>query len=983
MGKTRAQAYTEHFYGWERKGRGWDLFAEPVEIEPPFEHFRRSALETDRVDDGLVPSIWSRIFSLFKRKPEGPKRQSGQQAFPLGEMPPLTAIKMIVGKSQSVTAAEAERLLLALAACRHPVSFEILGTADTIALQLVCAKEDAHTARQHLKGYFPEVILEAGCPLRLFESGHPSAAFDMGLEQEFMRPLEMEGDLSLDPMQAIFSTVDGLGEGERALLQVTFRGCQGPWAESMVAAVTDGAGKSFFMDAPDMPKLAKEKVSAPLFAATVRVAAQGKTKLRASEIAAEICTVLSMVARSPCNSLVRLPNGNYPDELHLEDIENRRSRRLGMILNSLELSGLAHLPSSSVNCEKLERTYKKTNAAPAGISGGVAIGDNLHKGREARVTLGTEQRLRHMHVIGATGTGKSNLMLNLVGQDMAAGRGLAVLDPHGDLIETVLSAVPLHRHNDVVLVDPSDTEFPVGFNILSARTEIEKEILSSDLVSTFRRFSTSWGDQMNSVLANAILAFVESEEGGTLLDLRRFLVEKEFRERHLQGVSDQAVLYYWLKEYPLIKGASIGPILTRLDTFLRPKIVRNMVGQKRSLDFGEILDGGKILLIKLPQGLIGEDNSYLLGTLFISKLYQAAMARQSRQANDRREFYCYIDEFQNFITPSMGSILSGARKYGFGLVMAHQDMQQLAKNDAEIANAVLSNSATRVCFRVGDADAKKLEDGFAHFDANDLQNLARGEAIGRIEKAEHDFNLSVPKYRAAEAADAEAIIAASRKKHSCEREKVEASFGYFENVKDLSVAEPIAKPISKQGQKEIPVEEQPVLPVVLEIKEKPEPEILPKAEEARKVKEELVRRKQETKHRYLQNLVKKVAESNGFKASVEEPTNDRKGRVDVCLEKSGKRTACEIGVTTTKEWEAHNIEKCLADGYEKVIAIADSAAAKRAMLAAIDESPIKGNKKILVMEMDELFSVLSEEGRAKSEETKTIKGYRVKVKYES
>jgi len=305
------------------------------------------------------------------------------------------------------------------------------------------------------------------------------------------------------------------------------------------------------------------------------------------------------------------------------------------------------------------------------------LGTNIHQGREAEVSVSAEQRLKHTHVIGATGTGKSTLLLSLITQDIEQGNGFAVLDPHGDLIESVLSRVPENRTNDVVLIDPSDTAFPVAFNILTAHSEIEKDILSSDLVAVFRRFSTSWGDQMNSVLANAILAFLENERGGTLMDLRRFLVEKEFREGYLRTVTDPHIAYYWQKEYPLLKSTSIGPILTRLDTFLRPKPIRYMVAQRRGLDFEKILNTKKILLIKLAQGLIGDENSYILGTTFVSKIYQAAMARQAKAKDERSNFYLYVDEFQNFITPSMSAILSGARKYHLGLILAHQDMQQL------------------------------------------------------------------------------------------------------------------------------------------------------------------------------------------------------------------------------------------------------------------------------------------------------------------
>ncbi len=188
-----------------------------------------------------------------------------------------------------------------------------------------------------------------------------------------------------------------------------------------------------------------------------------------------------------------------------------------------------------------------------------------------------------MHIIGATGTGKSTLLLSLITQDIQQGNGLCVLDPHGDLIETILRYIPEERSKDVVLIDPADSEFPIGFNILSAHSELEKELLSSDLVASFKRLSTSWGDQMNSVFSNAILAFLESTNGGTLADLRRFLVEKSYRDTFLKTVLDPNVVYYWQKEYPLLKSNSIGSILTRLDTFLRPKLIRYNGGAKEGI----------------------------------------------------------------------------------------------------------------------------------------------------------------------------------------------------------------------------------------------------------------------------------------------------------------------------------------------------------------------------------------------------------------
>ena len=390
--------------------------------------------------------------------------------------------------------------------------------------------------------------------------------------------------------------------------------------------------------------------------------------------------------------------------------------------------------------------------------------------------------MRHMHVIGASGTGKSTLLLRMILQDIEGGNGVAVLDPHGDLIDQILGRIPEGRVHDVVLLDPSDEDHPVGFNILRAHSELEKTLLSSDLVAAFRRLSTSWGDQMTSVLGNAILAFLESSEGGTLADLRRFLIETDFRARVLTKVRDPQVVYFWRKEFPLLSGRPQASIRTRLDTFLRPKLVRNVVCQKESgVDVGRVMNEGKILLIKLSQGAIGEENAQLLGTFLVSKIQQMAMARQETEESKRRPFYFYVDEFHNFATPSMAAILSGARKYRLGLILAHQQMRQLGRDD-EVASAVLSNPHTRICFRLGDSDAKHMADGFASFVAQDLQNLGIGEAICRVERAEYDFNIRtrvLPEIGSQIASDRRRdVVAASREAYGTPSEKVEAALTY-------------------------------------------------------------------------------------------------------------------------------------------------------------------------------------------------------------
>src|ERR1051326_7696874 len=305
-----------------------------------------------------------------------------------------------------------------------------------------------------------------------------------------------------------------------------------------------------------------------------------------------------------------------------------------------------------------------------------------------------------------------------------------------------MARLPAARYKDVVLFDPSDEGWPIGMNVLQAHSEIERTLLASDLVAIFRRLSTSWGDQMHAILAQAIQTLLEANAGGTIADLRRFLVDTEFRRAFLASVEDEETIFYWTKQFPLLKGRPESPILTRLDAFLRPRLIRNIVTQKdSSLDFRRVMDEGKIFLAKLAQGAIGEENAALLGSFLVAKFHQIALSRQDTAREKRRTFLLAIDEFQHFVTPSMASLLTGARKFALGLALSHQGLHQLQSRDGEVYHAVLENAGTRISFRVSDHDAKQLAEGFSNFDVDDLRKVAVGEAICRFGGADHDFNL--------------------------------------------------------------------------------------------------------------------------------------------------------------------------------------------------------------------------------------------------
>lgn len=980
---SKSEQLTSQFYAWEILGRGWLSAGEPVDLEPPFTPFFGHYIPRQPIiDDGIRHTLLSGIISAFqKKKPviaieEIP--EVSYDLFPFKDDSPLVSLKLIIPKETETCFEDAEQLLTMLSYCTLPISFEIIGTFKEINLQFVCREEDAAYIRGQLTMFLKDVsILQTEIdkhPLIIEEKS--LATVDFGLLEEFMRPLNM-GESSIDSYSGMFSILEHLREGEQVVFQVLFNGIKNHWASSIIRSVSDGRGEAFFEDDPEMLPLAQEKTGSTLFASSIRLLAQADTLEESFNLLQKLSFAVITNSKSGSNSLLPLSDEAYNVDQRAQDIFFRESHRAGMLLNSKELASFIHIPDSSLISKKLLGNDRKTKAAPQVTEGqSFILGTNTHNGITKKVTLSNVQRLKHTHIIGATGTGKSTLLLNMIAQDIEHGEGVAVLEPHGDLIDTILSAIPASRVQDVLLIDPADGEFPVGFNILKAHSDIEKEVLSSDLVAAFKKLSTSWGDQMNSVLANAILAILESSRGGTLIDIRRFLIEKPYREEFLRSISDPNILYYWQKEYPLLKTNSIGPILTRLDAFLRPRIIRNMVAQPQGVDFEQVLNRKKILLVKLSQGLIGTENSYLLGTFVVSKIHQAALARQATQ--ERNDFFVYIDEFQHFITPSMAHILSGARKYRVGLILAHQDLQQLQKSDGELLNTLIANAGTRICFRLGDTDAKRMAEGFSFFEQHDLQNLNTGEAVVRIERPEYDFSLSTDIFDSSKEnyPGRDAVITHSRNTYSTPKQVVEDMLK--ESMSGLEVIEPKQEAIPKRPNQPEPKAVERIIPQPKD-ELKPEPVLKQTEKEISKV----VKKKEETQHRYLQSLIMKMAEAKGYKAIIEMPTPDGKGSVDVSIEGNNIKIACEVSVTTDSNWELHNIEKCLAAGYDTVFVCCTERKSGEALKRKVNEKLEETIRNKIIIDQPEGLFVLLDNNAIQQATTETkMKGYRVKVEYD-
>lgn len=402
-----------------------------------------------------------------------------------------------------------------------------------------------------------------------------------------------------------------------------------------------------------------------------------------------------------------------------------------------------------------------------------------------------DDRRRHMYLIGKTGMGKSNTLENMVISDIQAGNGVCLIDPHGDTAEKVLKYIPSKRINEVVYFNPSDLDYPIAFNILESVDPTRKHLIASGLIGVFKKiWADSWGPRLEYVLRNAILALLDYNES-TLLGITRLMVDKDYRKDVVSKIQDPVVKSFWVNEYSKypdrFQVEAIAPIQNKVGQFLSNALIRNIIGQvKSTINMREIMDSKKIFIANLSKGRIGEDTSALLGAMFITKLYLAAMSRIDVEEEQRQDFYLYVDEFQNFATESFANILSEARKYRLNLIIAHQYIEQL---DEKVAAAVFGNVGTIVCFRVGASDAEELEKEFMpDFTKEDLVTLAKYNIYLRLMidgVASDPFSATTLPTDNNPANNQEKIIKLSREQYTNPRAVVEEKISRWTRVEEF------------------------------------------------------------------------------------------------------------------------------------------------------------------------------------------------------
>ena len=491
-------------------------------------------------------------------------------------------------------------------------------------------------------------------------------------------------------------------------------------------------------------------------------------------------------SRANLNGFVELKTLNK-DEFIDDYLDRRFDSVSSYVLNTEELATIYHLPSSSVENPNIDWAPIKISDIPDNLPTKDCVKLAKARYRSKIIEYGLKDgndRLRHMYMIGKTGSGKSSLFQTMIIQDILKGNGVGVVDPHGELINAILDYIPEDRIEDVVLIDPADIEFPVGINIMELEPGDNVDRNASEIVNAFKSiFKDSWGPRLEYILRNTINAMLQVP-GTTILGVKRLLTDDDYRKFILSALTDVAIKDYFEREFAAFKAnpklvtESISPIQNKIGPFETIKIVRNILCQKNStIKFNELMNQKKIVLINLSKGLVGEDVMNLFGSLIISKIQAAILARASIPMEERSPFYLYIDEFQNFTTDTFMSILSESRKYGLGLYLTHQYVNQLSE---EIKYAIRGNVGTTVTFGLGPTDALSMKEVFApYFNEMDIQSLPRFHVINNIMidgSVTKPFigEIILPWETFEKTGNAQKCRDASRRKYGTERLKVEA-----------------------------------------------------------------------------------------------------------------------------------------------------------------------------------------------------------------
>lgn len=664
---------------------------------------------------------------------------------------------------------------------QETVSFEIAAVNGFVQFYIVMPEHLRPFVEGQLYAQYPIVEVEEVPDYmeNVTTEGAHIASTELALNKNDIFPLKTFLNFDVDPLASITGVMAEAGGQENIIMQLLIRPVSSQWQDVGVQRVSAiRAGQKIDRNIGEAIKghvysLTKNVVSNLLFGAPQEVEVKKDVQLSAPEEAAlkgaeekltKLCfeSVVRLAAITNAqeladrklysaigafkqfntNNMNGFSSGKIINDSQLINVMKKRYFSSGYILNIEELASVYHLPDKSVETPRVAWAGSKKGEPPTNLplaNGNIneditLFGQTNFRGHFEPFGIKQRDRSLHMYAIGKTGTGKSTLLENMIIDDIRKGRGVAVVDPHGDLIKKVINFIPEERTEDVVAFSPADRGFPVGFNVLESVDPDLKNIVASGVVGIFKKiFGESWGPRLEYILRNTILALLDYPNA-TLLGILRVLNDQNYRMKVIEKIEDPVIRDFFINEYEKydqkFRTEAIAPIQNKVGQFLSSSTIRNIVGQvKSSFSLEDVMNNKKILLLDLSIGKIGEDNSALLGSIMITKMQLAAMSRANMLPEDRVPFYLYVDEFQNFATDSFAVILSEARKYKLNLIMTNQYIAQMPET---VTHAVFGNVGTLISFRVGAGDASGTGGGDSAglaqefdpvFSASDLINL--------------------------------------------------------------------------------------------------------------------------------------------------------------------------------------------------------------------------------------------------------------------
>lgn len=685
---------------------------------------------------------------------------------------------------------------------------------------------------KQILAYYPRADVRRVSDYTLFEAGDTVRGGVVRLTKKMYLPLKTYEDLPADSMQGITQALSKMEKGDAAAVQFVIRPSSGRWrrkGRSVARRVASGKEQSVMHPRPLWQRVGGEVARGAGESLRRRERDRSSTgrhredrwlpqmspaeqerlervDKKASEYQFDVTMRLVVSCRSAVSADARymalresLTQFGDPtlNELRAKKQTKRKFFRdfifrtfdpsKNSVLSLSELLSLFHFPLPSTETPNIRWRRARRAAAPANLpKQGVLLGYNDYRNVQTPVVLERDDRRRHLYMIGQTGTGKSTLFKHLILQDIHNGDGVGLVDPHGDLIEDILPHIPKERAADVILFDPNDTVRPLGLNMLETNDPNQRDLVVQELVLIIEKLAArlnpeSIGPMFEHYLRNALLTLVEDPEA-TLIDIPRLFTDVTFRKFVVSEVKNPIVRQFWEKEYAQsLKGQQsadmLSYVISKLGRFISNDVIRNIIGQPtNSFDVRDVMDHRKILLVNLSKGTLGEINSDLLGFVLVSKLQIAALSRTDIPQEERQDFYLYLDEFQNFTTDTVATILSEARKYRLNLNLTNQFVGQLTD---PIRDAVFGNVGTIVSYRIGVEDAELMAKQFAPvFDEYDLLNLEKFSAYVRLlvrNEPQRPFSLAVPPPPSGGSKkQAELIRELSRRTYGRARQDVEA-----------------------------------------------------------------------------------------------------------------------------------------------------------------------------------------------------------------